>query len=191
MRECPKCRNWTLDFDQYFGRYRCLDPRCGWMPPSTAERTIRLLHRQPEEFESIEIPGLKLFLSPSYDRETDVFSVDFGIEEPTVDLPEADGRMMWRIGRRSGTVAGFSLVGICVESISQITIEFIARRKSDIERFFQKTPTGLAGRAKRGFAEEIVVTIGSEDEASRRYDPKLESEWEEKVVNRVKQLLTS
>jgi len=28
MRKCPKCNKWTLEFDDYFGRYRCFNPDC-------------------------------------------------------------------------------------------------------------------------------------------------------------------
>ena len=113
MRQCPKCRKWTMDFDEYFGRFRCLASDCGWMPPSTAEREIRLLrsHTQPTRLESVTIGELGLTLTPSYDAENDAISFDFGLDEPTYDLPEPDGKMIWRIVRSTDRVAGFTIVG--------------------------------------------------------------------------------
>ncbi len=189
MRRCPKCEKWTLEFDEYFGRFRCFDPDCGWMPPSTAEREIRLLrsHKQPMRFDSFQIPELDLTLTPFYDAENDALSVDFGLEEPTFDLPEPDGRMIWRIGRRSDVVAGFTIVGVREWAISQITVEFIARRKSDIERGLRRIPGGAAkGRATRDLIEGVVVTAIS-DEASVAEDyPEAEDAWR-KVVNKLQE----
>jgi len=75
MRQCPECHKWTMDFDEYFGRFRCLALDCGWMPPSTTEREIRLLQsrKQPTKLESVTIRELDLTLTPSYDAENDVF----------------------------------------------------------------------------------------------------------------------
>ena len=90
MRQCPKCQQWTMDFDEYFRRFRCLDRECGWMAPSSAEREIRLLrsYAQPTRFDPVAVPDLGLTLTPWYDPASDALSVDFGLDEPTFDLPE-------------------------------------------------------------------------------------------------------
>ncbi len=134
MRQCPKCQKWSMDFDEYFGRFRCYD--CGWMPPSTAEREIRLLrsYKQPLKLDSQEIPELGMTITPVYDVENDALSFDFGLNEPTIDLPESNGRMIWKIGLNSGKVAGFTIIGARELSLSHISIQFIARRKEDIEQ---------------------------------------------------------
>ena len=190
MRQCPKCRRWTLDFDGYFSRFRCLNPDCRWMPPSTTEREIRLLHseRQPIRLDPVEIPELGRTLTPSYDPENDALSVDFGLDELTVDLPDPDGRMTWRIGRHSDMIAGFTIVGMRELGISGITIEFIVRRKGDIERRLRRIPGILSkGRATRDLVEQVVVTAASDEGTPPSPNPEVESAWKQ-VVNRVQQL---
>jgi len=190
MKHCPKCGKWTLDFDQYFGRFRCLNPECGWMPPSTAEREIRLLQNygQPTTLDSVDIPQIGLTLTPSYDHENDALSVDFGVDEPTFDLPDPDGRMIWRIGRRSEMVAGFTIVGVREGAISEITIEFIARRKGDIERRLRRIPGMLSrGRATKDLVEQVVVTAVADEELVPSDNPEVEGEWN-KVVSKLREL---
>lgn len=190
MKECPKCRNWTLDFDAYFGRFRCLNPECRWMPPSTAEREIRLLqsHAEATVLDSVAIPELGLNLTPSYDAENDALSVDFGIDEPTFDLPEPDGIMIWRIGRRSNVVGGFTIVGVQEGAISEITIELIAQRKVDIERRLRRIPAVLSkGRATKTLVEQVVVTALTDQETCTPATPQMESAWSD-VVSRVQEL---
>jgi hypothetical protein len=160
------------------------------MPPSTAEREIRLLESdtEPVNLGSLEIPELGLTLSPSYDHENDAFSVDFGLDEPTFDLPEPDGRMTWRIGRDSDMVAGFTIVRMRESGISGITIEFIVQRKEHIERRLRRIPGILSkGRATRDLVEQVVVTALSDEPVPRSPSPEVESAWKN-VVNRVQQL---
>ena len=196
MRKCPKCEKWTLDFDEYFGRFRCFDPECGWMPPSSAERQIRLLrsHTQPTRLEAVNIPELELTLTPSYDPENDAFSVDFGLDEPTFDLPEPDGRMIWRIGWRSDTVAGFTIVRVREGAIAEITIQFIyyiARRKEDIERRLRKIPGALGrGRVTKDLLDEIVVTAVSDEATTPAEDSQVEDALK-RVVDGLQQELTN
>ena len=193
MRECPKCRQWTLDFDEYFGRFRCLNPECGWMPPSAAEREIRLLHsrRQPIELDSVQIPQLGLTLTPSYDAENDAFSIDFGLNEPAFDLPEPDGRMIWRVSRRSNIVAGFTILGVREGGISEISVEFIARRKGDIERRLRRITEALPrGRATKHLIEQVTVTAVSDEELLPCTNAEVESAWKE-VVSRVQEMITT
>ena len=193
MRECPKCRKWTLDFDEYFGRFRCLNPECGWMPPSAAEREIRLLQSRSEPIElgAVEIPELGLTLTSSYDTENDAFSVDFGLNDQTFDLPEPDGRMIWRISRRTDVVAGFTILGVREGGISEITCEFIARRKEDIERRIRRIPQVLSkGRATRDLIEQVRVTAVSDDELVPCANEEVEGAWRE-VVSKVQELTSS
>ena len=190
MRECPKCRKWTLDFDEYFGRFRCLDPECGWMPPSAAEREIRLLQsrREPIEFEPLHIPELELTLTPSYDSENDAFSVDFGLRDPAFDLPEPDGKMIWRIDQRSGAVAGFTIVGVREIGISEIGVELIARRKEDIERRLRSIPHVLSkGRATKALIEQVIVTAVTEEDLVPASSPEIEGAWKE-LVSKAREL---
>lgn len=190
MRKCPKCQKWTLDFDTYFGRFRCLAPECAWMPLSSAEREIRLLrsHTRPTRLPSVSIPALGLTLTPSYDSTNDAFSVDFGLDEPTVDLPEPDGRMIWRIGRRSDVVAGFTIVGAKEGAISEITIQFIARRKEDIERGLRRIPGALTrGRVTKDLIDEIVVTAVSREQSVPEESPEIERPWKQ-MVDRLQEL---
>lgn len=190
MKECPRCHNWTLEFDEYFGRFKCLDERCGWMAPSTAEREIRLLrsHAQPTTLDSVHIPKLGLVLTPSYEAESDVLSVDFGLNEPTFDLPDPDGRMIWRIGRHSDAVAGFSIAGVGKWAISGVTVEFITRRKGAIESRLRRIPMTLArGRATRELIEEVIVTAVADDPPVPMKDLRAEGDWNQ-VVRRVGEL---
>ena len=167
MKQCPKCHRWTMDFDEYFGRFRCLASDCGWMVPSTTEREIKLLRsrKQPAKLDSVNIPELNLTLTPSYDAENDVISIDFGLNEPTIDLPDPDGRMIWRIGRRSDRVAGFAIVGANKEgALSDIGIRFIVRRKKDIESRLPKFPRAFAaGRATKNLIDAVIVTAVSDE----------------------------
>ena len=189
MRQCPKCDNWTVDFDDYFGRFRCFNAHCGWMPLSAAEREIRLLrsHQAPTRLASVEISDLGPTLTPCYDPENDALSVDFGSEEATFDLPEPDGRLIWKIGRRSDSVVGFTILGVREGAISKVAIEFIVKRKQDIERELRRIPgIGAKGRVTRDLIERVVVTAVS-DAAPEEHDPEMESTWTD-VVNRVKKM---
>ena len=144
MRQCPACKKWALDFDEYFGRFRCSDPNCGWMPPSSAEREMRLLsaHKLPKRLGDAQIPEMGLTLTYAYDAENDVLLFDFGLSEPTFDLPEGDGRMIWQIGRGSESVAGFTLVGVRKWGGSEIHVNIDAR-KQDIENNLRKYSYGV------------------------------------------------
>jgi hypothetical protein len=179
-----------MDFDEYFRRFRCLDPGCGWMPPSSAEREIRSLqsYTQPTEFDPIAVPNLGLRLTPSYDPTNDAFSVDFGLDEPTFDLPDPDGRMIWRIGRQSNTVAGFTIARAREASISEVTVQFITARKQDIERGLRAMPFA-AGRNQvtKDLVERVVVTATAAEQPMAVEDPASERAWK-KVVSRLHEL---
>lgn len=164
MRQCPACRKWTLDFDDYFGRFRCYNPDCAWMPASTTERELNLLrtHKKPTILESVSIPELGITVIPSYDPDNDALSMDFGLDEPTFDLPEPDGRMIWKIGYRSDSVAGFTILGAQRLGLYQIDVNFIAR-KNTIEHSLKKISGVLSsGRVTREAIEHIIVTAVSD-----------------------------
>jgi hypothetical protein len=175
MKKCPACDKWTLDFDEYFGRFRCYSPECGWMPASTAERELSLLgaETQPTPLPAVQIPELGLTVSSSYDREHDALSVDLGLDEPTFDLPEPDGRMIWKIGYRTDRVVGFTILGANKWRVSTLKIELIARRYDSIKQGLQRTSGILAsGRVTKDVLDQIVVTAYSEDQlAHERFSP--------------------
>ena len=159
------------------------------MPLSAAEREIRLLrsHKEPARLDSFEIPDLGLTLTPCYDPENDALSVDFGSDEATFDLPEPDGRLIWRIGRRSDSIAGFTILGVREGAISKVTIEFIVKRKQDIEKKLRRIPgIGAIGRATRDLIEQVVVTAES-DAAAEEHHSAMESAWMD-VVNKVEKM---
>ena len=190
MRQCPKCQKWTMEFDEYFRRFRCLEPDCGWMLPSSAEREIRSLqsYAQPTKFDPVCVPGLGLVLTPSYDPTSDSLSVDFGLDEPTFDLPEPDGMMIWRIGRQSKTVAGFTIARAIEGAISQVTVQFITGRKQDIERGLRAIPfTGGRNQVTRDLIDQVVVTAAARERPAVVGDLESESAWK-KVVDRLRRL---
>jgi hypothetical protein len=165
MRKCPACGKWTLDFDEYFGRFRCYSPECGWMPASTAERELSLLgaETQPMGLNVVPIPELGLTVTSSYDNENDALSVDLGLDEPTFDLPEPDGRMIWKIGYQTERVAGFTILGAKRWRVSTLKIDLIARRYDEIEQGLRRIPGLLeSGRVTKDVLEQVVVTAFSE-----------------------------
>ena len=167
MRKCPACDKWTLDFDEYFGRFRCYSHECGWMPASSAERELSLLGAeiQPTGLQAVPIPELGLTVTSSYDRENDALSVDLGLDEPTFDLPEPDGRMIWKVGHRTERIVGFTILGANRWRVSTLKIELIARRYGQIEQGLQRTSGMLAsGRMTKDVLEQIIVTAFSEDQ---------------------------
>jgi hypothetical protein len=182
-----------MDFDEYFGRFRCLASDCGWMLPSTTEREIRRLQsrKQPTTLASVTIPELDLTLTPSYDEENDVISIDFGLDEPTIDLPEPDGKMIWRIGRHTDRVAGFAIMGAREGALSKIDIQFIIRRKNDIESRLPRFPSAIArGRVTRHLIDEIIVTAVTAEEDASETAFQGEEAWKD-IVHRLSDLTTA
>jgi hypothetical protein len=110
------------------------------------------------------------------------------LDEPTFDLPDPDGRMTWRIGRESDTVAGFTVVGLQQMGISGVSIAFIMRRKADIERGLRRLPDARSRqRATRDLVEQVVVTAISDEGGPLTPSAEVESAWNG-VVNKVQQL---
>jgi hypothetical protein len=109
--------------------------------------------------------GLKI--QPSYDEENDALSVDFGLDEPSFDLPDCDGRILWQIGRETGSVVGFAILGARKWGIKQILVN-IAGRKDDMERGLKRMGPALsAGRATRILVERVVIRA-EQGEAERK-----------------------
>jgi hypothetical protein len=163
MKQCPKCKRWTLGYDEYFGRFRCSDSDCGWMPMSTGERQLYLLRerKEPKQLSIKSVPDLDLEIIPSYDELNDAFSIDFGVDEPTIDLPEPDGRMIWKIGSLSDTVTGFTIAGMKEFGVSEINIA-VSARKCLIESSIRGTPNAVAsGCPTKMLIDKIFVTARS------------------------------
>ncbi len=131
MKQCPSCKRYTLSFDKYFSRYRCYNPQCNWMPPTSTQMALTKLH-SPERIkllESAEISELEITLTSYYDEENDAFICDFGSPEPAFDLPEDDGIMLWKYGQQSKQIIGFVLAGAKAFGISELQVNFEARKK--------------------------------------------------------------
>ena len=161
MKKCPECKQWSLEYDAYFGRYRCFS--CEWMAPSSAEREIRLLkeYQAPTPVYRQEIPDLKLTLEAAYDSVNDALLFDFGIKEPTYDLPEPNGRLIWKIAYLSDELAGFAILGAKHFGVSEVEID-IKARKENIEKILRKLPDAFnAGRPTRNLIERVELTVKS------------------------------
>ena len=169
MSKCPACGKWTLDFDEYFARFRCFNAECAWMPASSAERAISLLRsrRQPEPIGSTQIEELGLTLTSFYDPENDALVFDFGLKEPTFDVPAGDGIMVWKISRHTGSVAGFSIFHAKKFAVSEVTVN-IAARKHNLEEVLKGIPDAtVSGRATRTLIERVLVTASEAHPAER------------------------
>ena len=181
-----------MDFDDYFGRFRCLSSDCGWMLPSTTELELRMLQsgKQPKRLDSVSIPKLNLTITPYYDAESDVISFDFGLNEPTIDLPEPDGRMIWRIGRHSDQVAGFSIVGAKEGALAGVGIQFIRRRKEAIESKLPKFLAFARGRVTKDVVDEVIVIALAEKPEVVEDDTQEGKAWRD-MVGKLSELATA
>ena len=161
MKKCPACEKWTLEFDDYFGRFRCFHPDCGWMAISSTDREIRRLreHQQLIRVEQIHIEEMNLDLTLDYDVLNDALVFNFGLNEPAFDLPDGDGRMIWQISHTTGSVAGFVILDAKKSDVSQINVYFdIASKKNDVEDRLKRFPDAIAtGRASRVLIEKVAV----------------------------------
>jgi len=160
MRQCPDCQKWTLDYDDYFGRFRCFNPECGWMPASSTEREIQLLkqHEKPQLLSRIEIDDPGLAFTAFYDSVNDALLFDFGLDEQSFDVPEGDGVMIWKVGQKTGSVSGFTILGAQKFAPSKIQVDIDAR-KENVERAVRAVSHPVAsGRATRVLIEKVSVT---------------------------------
>ena len=113
MTKCPACGNWSLDFDEYFGRYRCFRAACGWMPSSMAERCIEIGRsgRRPRPIGSICFDERHFHCS--YDRVNDVLILETrALDAPFIEVPDPLGTLAWRVSQSDFTVAGCDIVGV-------------------------------------------------------------------------------
>jgi hypothetical protein len=145
MTRCPKCGKYSLHFDEYFGRFRCFDTHCGWMPLSSTECQLDRLKNRDRPYQIVrqQIDESGPALTCSYDKSNDVLLFELGLEEPTFDLPEPDGRTIWWIGRHSGIVAACAIVGASLLGTAGVKIDFSARKQA-IERSLRKIPGATA-----------------------------------------------
>jgi hypothetical protein len=163
MRKCPVCNNWSLDFDEYFGRFRCFD--CGWMPPSATEREIQRLRsfQEPIDIDKIHIEEIGLNITSKYDKVNDALIFDFGLNEPSFELPEDDGRVIWKISHCSGSVTGLVILDARKTGVSEVQIKITAS-KDDVERRIKTMPDAIAtGRATKILIENVTITARTKD----------------------------
>jgi hypothetical protein len=131
------------------------------MASSSAEREIRILERNtaPKVFHTQEIKGLGLAITFAYDEVNDALLLDFGLKEPTYDLPEPDGRIIWKIAHCSEMVAGVVVLGAKKWGVEKIGVS-IKGRKEVIEEVLKKTPNAFyAGRPTQTLIEQVELKI--------------------------------
>jgi len=160
MKKCPRCEKYTLEFDTYFGRFRCFNADCHWMAVSTTEMALNRLGSAkatiPLVSQRIDPPGFDL--TSYYDPVNDAIVVDFGREEPSSDLPEPDGYMIWKVGHHSESVTGFVLTGVNELKIREIQVDLDARKET-IESSIKRLPEVFrSGRPTRVLIDRIEVT---------------------------------
>jgi hypothetical protein len=156
MNRCPVCGRWTLDFDHYFGRFRCYNPDCVWMPASSSQMWL-MRRRGRTSILSTKRTEEGLTITSEYDPVNDALVFDFGLDEPTFDLPESDGIMVWRMGIATGSVAGFAIHRARESNISSLRID-IAARKKHVEDVVRAAPWALAaGRPSRVLVDRVSV----------------------------------
>ncbi len=184
MNKCPICKEWTLVFDEYFGRVRCFNPECSWMPASGAEREIKLAnsYQRPQEISSISLEELGLTLKVAYDCINDSLLFDFRLGEPTFELPEPDGIMVWKIGRETGSVAGFIVLEVKKLGISNIRVDIAARaaKKDAIEFGVKKSPQIMSSkRTSRLLIESVTVAADANERKSSKQETILKNAVDE------------
>ena len=160
MRECPVCKHWTLEYDEYFGRYRCFNPECEWMPASSTEREIKLLETrgQPMVLCKKHVPTLDSAVDVAYDPVNDVLRFWFGLGKHAIDLPEPEGRFVWKVDPETDTVVGFEILEARKLGVSQVQLD-VETRKRDIEQNLRRlTQPFFCGRPTRPLVASVAVT---------------------------------
>jgi hypothetical protein len=135
------------------------------MPASSAEREIRLLQsrERPVVVDEKEITKLGLKITVRYDQVNDVLDFDFGVDEPTFDLPEPDGRLVWKIAHRSHTAVGFAILEAKNLGVSQVKVNIVAR-KENIEKDLKRvSDVFLSGRPTRMLITSVALTAESDE----------------------------
>jgi hypothetical protein len=160
MRQCPACGKWSLEFDEYFGRFRCFDTDCGWMALSSTECQLSVLARRttPQVIMREKLEEIGLEIVCSFDSVNDALVFDFGLNEPAFDLPESDGRVIWRIGRSTSTVTGFSIMGARRLGLKNIRVDFDAKTQL-ISESLRKCPQPInVAQSSRVLVDNFEVT---------------------------------
>jgi hypothetical protein len=176
MKQCPECRRWTMEFDDYFRRYRCYNGSCQWMQSSSAERAIKRIGvyddaQQMKQIFERAIGEIGVTLTGSYDPLNDTLIFSFGPDEVTFDLPESDGRLVWKIGHDSGQVVGFDVLGAKKLGVYKVDINILAR-KSNIEKEMSRSNLIDAGKPTSALIRRIDVAVSAdEDEEFTGSDP--------------------
>jgi len=173
MKLCPSCKQWTLEFDDYFGRFRCLNSECGWAQSSTAELALNRLEKrtEPSFFPVVKCHSTGKVLRPWYDSTNDAFVVDFGQQgEASFDLPE-DARWIWQLSASNGAIMGVVILGAMRWGLGEKTNLDATMRI--IEEMIKSHPDSLcARRASHMFVSRIAEGPGrqpgsSQDRTSR------------------------
>lgn len=161
MRQCPKCNQWTMDFDEYFGRFRCFNAKCSWMPSTAAERHLRLMqeNKSPKVIEAIEIPTLQLTLQVFYDETNDTLIFTFNNDQPSFEFPSDDVRVLWNIGRYTGEVLGFVILGAKSFGVKEIELDIVAKREKVSESIKSNLRTLGQGKATKLAIDNVAVKL--------------------------------
>jgi hypothetical protein len=134
------------------------------MPSSSTEREINLLQsgQQPDIVDTMKLPELGITVTVTYDRVNDVLDFDFGLGETTFDLPEPDGRLIWRVSHRTRTAVGFAILEAKKLGVSQVMVN-IKAQKENIERNLKSIPEAFSsGRPTRMLITSVAVTAESQ-----------------------------
>ncbi len=189
MNKCPRCGSWTLQFDEYFGRYRCFDSECGWMVRSSADREIRKLRSKvrPTKLYSANVLGNECV--SSYDEQDDALLFDYGADEPAFDLPESDGRTIWKIGRRTRLVVGF-VIFYTEQCDLPDMYRSLSERKGEIEAILRNTPSPVqGGRVTRLLVDNLEGCVGIHTQADETHGSKSADEPFECVIKKAMEML--
>jgi hypothetical protein len=105
-----------------------------------------------------------------YDNVNDALILDFGLGEPSYELPEGDGRMIWMIGRVTRSVAGFILLEARQRQVEELRIGIFARVKV-IEKQVQAMPISISSsRPSQVLIEKVLVASKELPESNKQLD---------------------
>jgi formate dehydrogenase assembly factor FdhD len=135
------------------------------MPSSSAEREFKLLEarKRPKVLAEEHVPDLGLTVRVSYDPVNDVLAFDFGLSRQTIDLPEPDGRFVWKVDPETDTVTGFEILEAKQLDVSEVHVN-IQSRKEDIERSLRRLPQpSSCGRPTRPLITSVAVKAKAQE----------------------------
>jgi len=166
MKSCPKCGRYTLDFDEYFGRFRCYNADCCWMPTTAGERHLRLMQARKSPVDVMRLPldELGLTIDVAYDSINDVLLFDLQKDELAFEFPDEDVRIVWRIGRQSGDVVGIVVLGPREFGVSEIELNIAANLGRVADSIRHHCSTLPNGRPTRLAVENVAVTLRTQGE---------------------------